>query len=308
MTTAIRNMLQCPVSNASQHNPSTNKLSQFANIVVPMIIESDDSGTPIQNKVETSSQNKNRNNCVHKEQDTIFTIQHPNEFDVLAGRGNGVAFHSGNHNFVKLVKQYYGIYSDPTSSRNQKMAITEEIIRKIHSSGGRFLKPNRSNNSRDCWICMTSDETRKKTGQALRDGGKPAKKRHLRSLHKKGQLMKKEEENELAPNSSLSNSKSIVLVHDTNKTSTEPVNEDLQDDNKNNIGSKNTSIVNMNFHGEVNCDMFISFKKEINRIRCEMDLYKSKYEQLDQEKRELTRSFMNQVVGAGGGLHATDGL
>merc|ERR1712045_857486 len=92
----------------------------------------------------------------------------PNDSDVLSGRGNGVGCHPGNHKFREIAKQYHPQYINGATTR-EKTQIVMNIMKKIESSGGRFLKLDHKNDYRGEWVCMTLDESRKKTAQAHRD-------------------------------------------------------------------------------------------------------------------------------------------
>ena len=135
---------------------------------------------------QNSSTSSNRSNESDEDSQSSNTttpsgVLNPNDEDILSGRGAGVNLHPGNVFFRKLISANKGIYlkADP----GEKKRIIRRIVEKAQSHG-RFLKQDPTT---ELWTKITSEEARKKTGQALRENGASVKKQH------KAQMMKKYE-------------------------------------------------------------------------------------------------------------------
>ncbi len=92
------------------------------------------------------------------------SILRPSEEDVLSGRGAGVNHHPGNAYFRKLIQTQKLSYINANPPEKKK--IIYAIVSTIRSKSGRFLKRDTSSG---LWKCLTLDEAKKKTGQALRE-------------------------------------------------------------------------------------------------------------------------------------------
>ena len=207
------------------------------------------------------------NKMVEEQQEEQTDIYTPNDSDVLGGRGSAVRLFPGNHNFLKIVKQYQPLYFSATTTKKKKGEIVMDIMEKIKSSGGRFLKLDNVNNDCGEWVCMNLDESRKKIGQALRDNAPITLKEQSKSKREWNK-----DESIPSPNQS------------------KPV--------------EDSGTKSMTFQDEINSKMMNNFKKEINRIRGDMNKLKRKYDELDREQLELTATFMQKIVT--GGLHENE--
>ena len=89
----------------------------------------------------------------------------PDDNDVLAGRGNGVAARPGNQLFRDICIRYQQAYHD--AFRTKKMDVARKVIHEITSKDppGRFLEKNNSGD----WVLMPPKRVLDKTSQALRD-------------------------------------------------------------------------------------------------------------------------------------------
>ena len=63
----------------------------------------------------------------------------PNKFDILCGQSRICATHTGNCRFQVVLDIYAPKYEN-ISSKQEKMALTKEIVECIHMAGGKFLK------------------------------------------------------------------------------------------------------------------------------------------------------------------------
>jgi len=63
----------------------------------------------------------------------------PGAFDVLCGQSRVCASHAGNKRFQAILDLYAPKYH-AVNSKQEKMALTKEIVSRITNSGGRFLK------------------------------------------------------------------------------------------------------------------------------------------------------------------------
>jgi hypothetical protein len=88
----------------------------------------------------------------------------PNDCDILGGRGAGVNAHPGNVFYRSLVKIYRPLYLK-IKLTSHKRSIIKEINGRVLSTRARFLKLN----DQDDWVCISTAEAEKKTGQALRE-------------------------------------------------------------------------------------------------------------------------------------------
>lgn len=226
------------------------------------------SGNVVKKEVETYN-NLNRNIASQEIKKIILVT--PNDSDVLGGRGNGVAFHPGNLNFRNLLKQYQAQYLNSMASTSKKRAIVMNIMEKVKSSGGRFLKLV-ENDGFGGWVCMTFEESRNKTAQAIRDGSPMTLKNQLKcrkQLKYKKQMKSKKQ---FKPDNHCfnpSNKPSEVCDGRPSKKS-------IQD--------------------EISSEMVNSFNKKIDRIRGDMNELKRKYDQLDREQHRLTKEFMKKII------------
>lgn len=102
------------------------------------------------------------------------TITLPHHHDILSGRGASVNQHPGNMYYRHLIKMRKLDYIH--SKANVKKNIISEIVEMVtvlQTPPGRFLKrknnPDSDNSSEGDWECLTLEEAKKKTGQALRE-------------------------------------------------------------------------------------------------------------------------------------------
>jgi len=63
----------------------------------------------------------------------------PGKLDVLCGQSRKIAVHFGNRRFQQVLDRYAPKY-DAVKSKQEKMALTKEIVSCIKASGGRFLR------------------------------------------------------------------------------------------------------------------------------------------------------------------------
>lgn len=86
------------------------------------------------------------------------------KYDVLFGRGKRSNNHWGNKYFRRLVVSMSDEYR--RCSKPQKTALSNSIVKKIISKGGKFLSPLPNS---EAWVEVRGLALRKKTSQALRD-------------------------------------------------------------------------------------------------------------------------------------------
>lgn len=86
----------------------------------------------------------------------------PYSKDVLVGRGPRVKHHIGNEMYRTLLQSKYEQYNSSTMTKKRKIAF--EIIREVHTYGGRFLIP-----AKKCWMEADSETARAKVSIAFRD-------------------------------------------------------------------------------------------------------------------------------------------
>ena len=88
----------------------------------------------------------------------------PTEFDVLCGQSRTYASHSGNCRFQTMLEEYLPKYSHESTTKQQKMILTKEIVSRISMEGGRFLKVKADG----FWEEISTVRARDKVGHALR--------------------------------------------------------------------------------------------------------------------------------------------
>jgi hypothetical protein len=86
----------------------------------------------------------------------------PNMFDILCGQSRICANHTGNRRFQVVLDLFAPKY-DASSSKQEKMALTKEIVAVIANSGGRFLKYHEG-----LWTEISTVTARDKVSHALR--------------------------------------------------------------------------------------------------------------------------------------------
>jgi hypothetical protein len=91
----------------------------------------------------------------------------PGRFDVLLGRGKKNTGHHGNEQ-LQTVLNMHSVRYNSTTSRNEKTAITKEIVQSIQTTGeppGRFLKFDKDANG---WVEVDDVAARIKVSHAIR--------------------------------------------------------------------------------------------------------------------------------------------
>ncbi len=86
----------------------------------------------------------------------------PGKLDVLCGQSRTCASHSGNRRFQRVLDHYAPRY-DAVNSKQEKMALTKEIVSCIQGSGGRFLRLKDGH-----WHEISTVTARDKVSHALR--------------------------------------------------------------------------------------------------------------------------------------------
>jgi hypothetical protein len=116
--------------------------------------DDDDDQPSMLTSTEVSSQN-------------LVTIETPGRFDVLLGRGKMNSRYPGNERLQTLLNMQIVRYNAATS-RNEKTAITQEIVQSIQTAGdrpGRFLKFDKDANG---WVEIDDAVARIKVSHAIR--------------------------------------------------------------------------------------------------------------------------------------------
>ncbi|KAL3776610.1 hypothetical protein ACHAW5_000395 [Stephanodiscus triporus] len=88
----------------------------------------------------------------------------PKELDVLAGRGGETNRHMGNLMFREEARKLRVFYRMKGTSRDEKFALSLDLVETIQKNGGRFL-----GKCDGLWYVMNDDDARKKAIQALRE-------------------------------------------------------------------------------------------------------------------------------------------
>eukprot|EP00568_Trieres_chinensis_P002061 CAMPEP_0183309280 /NCGR_PEP_ID=MMETSP0160_2-20130417/24801_1 /TAXON_ID=2839 ORGANISM="Odontella Sinensis, Strain Grunow 1884" /NCGR_SAMPLE_ID=MMETSP0160_2 /ASSEMBLY_ACC=CAM_ASM_000250 /LENGTH=211 /DNA_ID=CAMNT_0025473283 /DNA_START=117 /DNA_END=753 /DNA_ORIENTATION=+ len=93
-------------------------------------------------------------------------ITHPQENDVLCGRGGATNNHEGNKRYRAIVADHQTEYLH--AKKREKAGIARVIVGIVHSRGGRFLK--KLSDGTDGWTDVGDKKATEKTSQALREG------------------------------------------------------------------------------------------------------------------------------------------
>lgn len=98
---------------------------------------------------------------------SIGPIYHPNENDVLCGRGGRINSHVGNIRFRKMVAIRKTDYIGKSTKKFEKAHIASNIVQQIRAMNppGRFLKEDPDG----AWFDIGDHKAIKKVGQALRE-------------------------------------------------------------------------------------------------------------------------------------------
>lgn len=86
----------------------------------------------------------------------------PGKFDVLLGRGKPLQKYSGNLNYHYIVEGYHERYE--TAAKGDKADLAMEIVKKINSQGGRFLKQDEVG-----WTLISDDAAKSKVSHTFRN-------------------------------------------------------------------------------------------------------------------------------------------
>lgn len=92
------------------------------------------------------------------------TIIVPRRFDVLFGRGKIAKTHTGNLRALHLCEMNYPRYESAITGKYGKTEVAEQIVRIIHESGGRFLKPDENGG----WVEVDDADAREKIAHFFR--------------------------------------------------------------------------------------------------------------------------------------------
>jgi hypothetical protein len=86
----------------------------------------------------------------------------PSKFDILCGQSRICAGHTGNRRF-QVVLDIYAPRYDASTTKQEKMTLTKEIVNCIHAAGGRFLRYDEG-----LWEEISDVTARDKVSHALR--------------------------------------------------------------------------------------------------------------------------------------------
>jgi hypothetical protein len=131
----------------------------------------------------------------------VVRVVVPGRYDVLLGRGKGFQQHIGNLRFRHMIEEHFTQYE--SASKMAKTELTEEVVRIIKETSGRFLKEDSLG-----WTDVGDDVARLKASHSFRsmrsttahnkDGKKPDN--HKKSEHPYEHLNSNERESS-APSS-----------------------------------------------------------------------------------------------------------
>lgn len=94
--------------------------------------------------------------------DNIKRVIVPGKFDVLLGRGKPLQKYSGNLNYHYIVEGYHERYE--AAAKGDKANLAMEIVKKINSQGGRFLKQDEVG-----WTLISDEAAKSKVSHTFRN-------------------------------------------------------------------------------------------------------------------------------------------
>lgn len=94
--------------------------------------------------------------------DDIDRINVPGKYDVLLGRGKPLQKYSGNLNYHYVIEGYHDRYE--AAAKGGKAELAMEIVKRIHTQGGRFLKQDEAG-----WTVITNEAARSKVSHTFRN-------------------------------------------------------------------------------------------------------------------------------------------
>ena len=92
-------------------------------------------------------------------------VKNPAINDVLCGRGGNINTHPGNESFRQLIELHRRSYLTARFKKDKRL-ITDTIVQKISSRGGKFLSRDTKSG---LWYQVPDEKARDKTSQALRE-------------------------------------------------------------------------------------------------------------------------------------------
>jgi hypothetical protein len=129
----------------------------------------------VEEKKETSKRKREeeRNMQDHVESPQSLAVEvagpiEPTEMDVLLGRGGYTEHHPGNKCYLKVKAAMQPRYF--ASEKTEKTRISQELVNRVHSWGGRFLQHDKETAT---WYEVANDTARGKASQAMREMYKP---------------------------------------------------------------------------------------------------------------------------------------
>jgi len=101
--------------------------------------------------------------------------------DVLFGRGGRTNHHPGNKRYLEAKDSIQERYMK--ADKNEKTAISQELVDMVHAWGGRFLKLEKG--TEDKWYQVLNITARKKASQTLREVNTPEERAQKRARYTK---------------------------------------------------------------------------------------------------------------------------
>ena len=127
------------------------------------------------------SNNKRKRPSVRSKRDpAVKRFYNPTDADVLCGRGGRTNHHPGNKLYLRLKEEIQDRYL--AASKNDKTAISQELVDGIHKRGGRFLEQDDATGD---WFEITAVKARKKASQTLRELNTPEERKAKRERYGK---------------------------------------------------------------------------------------------------------------------------
>jgi len=106
---------------------------------------------------------KSSPSVVSNDEEVPYRAKSPTEADILCGQSRVCANHPGNQFFQSVLDEFAYRY-DLATSKQEKMCMTKEIVSRVHTRGGHFLKQKKDG----MWEEISTVAARDKVSHALR--------------------------------------------------------------------------------------------------------------------------------------------
>ena len=170
-----------PVRTTRSSSIEHQKTQQQNQSLVPEQVQSVSNALPSgTRKPLPSGKQSQQSNSRARAEPVVKTYFEPSPGCVLLGRGGRSNNSSGNRNYLAAKKDIQPRYL--AASKQEKTAISQELVDRVHAWGGRFLELDPTNNK---WFEISELKARKKASQTLRELNTPEERAAKRARYGK---------------------------------------------------------------------------------------------------------------------------